>query len=59
MKQTWDTRSLNKPLLEEQEVKRPLGSYRCRWKHNTEMNLKLKLWTRFIWLGAGTSGGLQ
>jgi hypothetical protein len=46
------------------EIRRvkPLGRSRCRWKNNIRrMNLRKigwEVWTRFIWLRIGNSGGL-
>jgi hypothetical protein len=33
-------RSSDKMLLQKHEGKKPLGSSRCRWQHNIEMNPK-------------------
>jgi hypothetical protein len=38
-----------------------LGRFRCRWKNNFKKNFKeieLEVWTGFIWLRRGTSGGI-
>jgi hypothetical protein len=38
------------------EEKRPLGTPRCRWVNNIQMDGMV--WTGAIWLRIGTSGGL-
>jgi hypothetical protein len=43
------------------EGKRPLGRHLRRWEDNIIMDIRKqsgKLWTGFIWLRIGTSGGL-
>jgi hypothetical protein len=44
------------------EGKRPLGKPRHRWKDNIRMDLREirweVMWTGFMWLRIGTSGGL-
>jgi hypothetical protein len=40
---------------------RPLERSRRRWKGNIRMDLRrqgVKVWTGFIWIRTGTSGGL-
>jgi hypothetical protein len=54
------TRNAYEILVGKPEGKRPLGKPRRRWEDNTRMDLKEsgKLWTGFIWLRIGTTGGL-
>jgi hypothetical protein len=43
------------------EGKRPLGRPRRRWVDNIKMDLRdteRDVWTRFIWIRIGISGGL-
>jgi hypothetical protein len=42
------------------EGRRPLGRPICRWMDNIKMDLRDDgvIWTGFIWLRIGTSGGL-
>jgi hypothetical protein len=48
-------------LVGKPEGKRPIGRPRRRWEDNIRMVLRKyggKLWTGYIWLRIGTSGGL-
>jgi len=48
-------------LIEKPEKKRLLGRPRCKWEDNIRMDLqevRLGVWTGFIWLSTGTCGGL-
>jgi hypothetical protein len=50
----------NKILIEELEGKRPLERIRLAWEDMLKYILKKlygRLWTRFIWLRIGISGG--
>jgi hypothetical protein len=49
-------------LVGKPKGKRPFGRPRCRWEDNIRMDLKRNrvgnVWTGFIWIRIGTSGGL-
>jgi hypothetical protein len=48
-------------LVGNPEGKKPMGRPRSRWADNIEMDLRETegtVWTAFIWLRLGTSGGL-
>jgi hypothetical protein len=56
-----DTSHSRKILIRKSEVKRPLARTRRRCEDNDTMVLKEiggKVWTGFIWLRIGTSGGI-
>jgi hypothetical protein len=40
------------------EGKRPLGKIKRGWENNFEMDCEETMWSGFIWLRQGTSGGL-
>jgi hypothetical protein len=50
-------------LVGKPEGKRPLGRLRLRWKNSIDVDLEERydgvVWTGFIWLRIGTSGGLS
>jgi hypothetical protein len=57
----YENRNSYRVLLGKLEGKRPLGRPRRRWEDNIEMDIRGidgVVWTRFIWLRMGTSGGL-
>jgi hypothetical protein len=47
-------------LVEKPDGKRPLGRPRHKWVDNIKMNLRYDhvVWTGWIWLRLGASGGL-
>jgi hypothetical protein len=48
-------------LVAKSEEKRQCGRPSCRWEYNIGMDLREmggKVWTGFIWLRTGTSGGI-
>jgi hypothetical protein len=50
-----------KILVKKPQGKRPLGRPKHRWEDNIKVDLKgigLEMWTGFIWLRIGFSGGL-
>jgi hypothetical protein len=55
-----DVRNAYNILVRKLEGKRPLGRPRHRWEVNIRMDLREIgwVWTGFIWLRIGTSGGL-
>jgi hypothetical protein len=52
-----EKRNAYRILVRKPEGKRPLGRPRRRWEDNIRIDLKV-VWTGFIWLRIGTSGGL-
>jgi hypothetical protein len=51
--------NLYKILIGKAERKGSLGRHKRRWEDNMRMDFKFgKVWTEFIWLWIGTSGGL-
>jgi hypothetical protein len=57
-----DKRNAYNILVGKPEGKRLLGRPRRRWKDNIRMDLReygTKVWTGFIWLRIGNSGGLM
>jgi hypothetical protein len=56
-----EMRNAYKILVENPEVKTPLGIPRRRWEDNIRMvirEIRSRVWTGFMWLRTGTSGGL-
>jgi hypothetical protein len=56
-----EKRNAYRVLVGKPEGKRPLGSPRYRWEDNIKMDLRViewVVWTGFLWLMTGTSGGL-
>jgi hypothetical protein len=56
-----EMRNVHNILVGKPKEKRPLGKPRRRWEDNIGMDLREvggKVWTGFIWLRIGTSGGL-
>jgi len=49
-------------MVGKSEGKRPLGRPRRKWEDNIKMDLRergwVSVWTEFIWVRIGTSGGL-
>jgi hypothetical protein len=55
-----EMRNLFSILVGEPEGKRQLAKRRRRWENNIRMDLRevgWRVWTGFIWLRVGTSGG--
>jgi hypothetical protein len=56
-----EKRNAFRVLVGKPEGQRPLGRPRHRWEDNIKINLRETewvLWSGFIWLRIGTSGGL-
>jgi hypothetical protein len=54
------TKNVYKMLAGKPEARKPLGRPRRRWEDNVSMDLReigWEVWTGFMWLRIGTSGG--
>ena len=53
-------RGVHRVLVGKPEGKRPLGRPRRRWEDNIKMDVRkwgVGVWTGWVWLRIGTSGG--